>query len=185
MIGGCVVLGLVLFGILTGIVMFNALVRLRSETDNAWSQIDVQLRRRYDLVPNLVEVVKGYATHERETFDRVTQARSAAMQARGVRQKAASEQAFSTALGQLYLVVENYPELKADEGFSALREEVTSTENRLAFARQGYNDCVLEFNVKVQSFPSNLIASMFGFINRDFFQLENEAVTEVPRISMR
>jgi len=162
---------------------YNALVRLRNQVDNAWSQIDVQLKRRHDLIPNLVETAKGYMQHERETFEAITEARSRAMGAGSVADAAKAEGGLSQALSNFMLVVENYPDLKANQNFLSLQEELTSTENKIAFARQGYNDQVLFFNNKTQMFPSNIIAGMFSFTKRDFFEIENEAEREVPKDS--
>jgi LemA protein len=163
--------------------IYNTLIRLRNQVDNAWSQIDVQLKRRHDLIPNLVETAKGYMTHERETFEAITNARSQAMGAKNVSEAAKAEGALGEALSKFMLVVENYPDLKANQNFLALQEELTSTENKISFSRQSYNDQVLFFNNKIQMFPSNIVASLFGFAKRDFFELENEAEREVPKVS--
>ena len=163
--------------------IFNSLVTLKNRYLNAFSQIEVQLKRRYDLIPNLVETAKGYMTHERETFEKITEARSAAMGAKNVSEASAAEGALTEALSKFMLVVENYPDLKANENFLSLQETLTSTENKIAFARQGYNDQVLFYNNKIQMFPSNIIAGMFNFGKRDFFEIENEAEREVPKVS--
>ena len=163
--------------------IYNALIRLRNQVDNAWSQIDVQLKRRHDLIPNLVETAKGYMKHERETFEAITNARSQAMGATNVAESAKAEGALGEALSKFMLVVENYPDLKANQNFLALQEELTSTENKIAFARQSYNDQVLFFNNKIQMFPSNIIAGMFKFEKRDFFEIENAAEREVPKVN--
>ena len=163
--------------------IYNALVRLRNQVQNAWSQIDVQLKRRHDLIPNLVETAKGYMQHERETFESITQARSRAMGANTVADAAKAEGALTDALSKFMLVVENYPDLKANQNFLSLQETLTSTENKIAFARQGYNDQVLFFNNKIQMFPSNIIANMFKFIEREFFEIEDAAEREVPKVS--
>ncbi|MDQ4096899.1 MAG: LemA family protein [Actinomycetota bacterium] len=152
---------------------YNRLVKLRNRIANAWAQIDVQLKRRYDLIPNLVETVKGYAKHERETFDRVTQARAAAINAQGVGAQAGAENMLTGALKSLFAVAEAYPDLKANQNFLALQEELTSTEGRIAYARQFYNDAVLQLNTKVQSFPSNIIANMFGFREHEYFEADD------------
>ncbi|UCG48721.1 MAG: LemA family protein [Phycisphaerales bacterium] len=165
------------------IAIYNALVRLRNQVDNSWSQIDVQLKRRHDLIPNLVETAKGYMKHERETFEAITKARSQAMGAKTVSDAAKAEGALGDALSKFMLVVENYPDLKANQNFLSLQEELTATENRIAFARQNYNDQVLFFNNKIQMFPSNIIAGMFSFTKRDFFELESEAERETPKVS--
>ena len=163
--------------------IYNALVRLRNQVDNAWSQIDVQLKRRHDLIPNLVETAKGYMQHERGTFEAITKARSRAMGAKTVSEASKAEGALGEALSKFMLVVENYPDLKANQNFLAVQEELTGTENRISFARQSYNDQVLFFNNKIQMFPSNVVANMFNFSKRDFFELETGAEREVPKVS--
>jgi LemA protein len=168
---------------LAAIGMYNSLVRLRNQVDNAWSQIDVQLKRRHDLIPNLVETAKGYMKHERETFESITKARSAAMGAKTVSEAAQTEGQLADALSKFMLVVENYPDLKANQNFLALQEELTSTENKIAFARQNYNDQVLFYNNKIQMFPSSIVAGMFVFTKRDFFQVETAAERETPKVS--
>ena len=178
---GILVVIVVLIAAVVG--MYNALVRLRNQTDNAWSQIDVQLKRRHDLIPNLVETAKGYMQHEQDTFTKITEARSKAMGANNVGDASKAEGALSGALSNFMLVVENYPDLKANQNFLALQETLTSTENKIAFARQGYNDQVLFFNNKTQMFPSNIIAGTFNFTKRDFFEIENEAEREAPKVS--
>ncbi len=170
-------------GVLAMIGMYNALVRLRNQVDNAWSQIDVQLKRRHDLIPNLIETAKGYMKHERETFEAITEARSKAMGAGNVADSSKAEGMLGEALSKFMLVVENYPDLKANQNFLSLQEELTSTENKISFARQSFNDQVLFFNNKIQMFPSNIIAGMFGFIKRDFFEIEVAAEREVPKVS--
>jgi len=169
--------------VLALIAIYNSLVRLRNQVDNAWSQIDVQLKRRHDLIPNLIETAKGYMKHERETFEAITEARSKAMGARNVSEASQAEGQLGEALSKFMLVVENYPDLKANQNFLALQEELTSTENKIAFARQSFNDQVLSFNNKIQMFPSNIIAGMFGFTKRDFFEIEVAAEREVPKVS--
>jgi LemA protein len=180
-----IVIGLPLLIILFVIGVYNALVRLRNQVDNSWSQIDVQLKRRHDLIPNLVETAKGYMQHERETFEEITKARSQAMGARNVTDASKAEGALGEALSKFMLVVENYPDLKANQNFLALQEELTSTENKISFARQSYNDQVLFFNNKIQMFPSNIVASMFSFKERDFFEIEVAAEREVPKVSFK
>ena len=172
-----VVLALFIIGI------YNALVRLRNQVDNGWSQIDVQLKRRHDLIPNLVETAKGYMKHERQTFEEITKARAQAMGAKGVADAAKAEGALGEALSKFMLVVENYPDLKANQNFLALQEELTGTENKISFSRQSYNDQVLFFNNKIQMFPSNIVAGMFAFTKRDFFEVESAAEREVPKVS--
>lgn len=170
--------------IIVGVVLiYNGLIRLNNQVQNAWSNIDVQLKRRHDLIPNLVEVVKGYAKHEREVFEAVTKARAAAMGASGVAAQAQAETQLSRALGQLRVVVEAYPELKASQNFLALQEELTSTENKIAFARQFYNDSTMRLNTKIQSFPSNLVAGVFGFRPREFFEIADSAVRSAPVVN--
>ena len=159
-----VVLVILVLLVLFVIGIYNALVRLRNQVDNSWSQIDVQLKRRHDLIPNLVETAKGYMKHERGTFEAITEARSKAMGAKSVSEASKAEGALGEALSKFMLVVENYPELKANQNFLAVQEELSSTENKIAFSRQSYNDQVLGYNNKIQMFPSNIIAGMFSFI---------------------
>jgi LemA protein len=170
-----IVIGVVVLAALWGIWDFNRLVRLRVNVENAWSQIDVQLRRRYDLIPNLIESVKGYAAHEREVFEDVTNARSQAQQASGVQNQADAENQVSKSLGRLLAVAENYPELKANQNFLALQEELTGTESKIAYARQFYNDEVASLNTKIQSFPSSVIARTGKFQLREFFEIDEPA----------
>ena len=157
------------------ILQYNGLVKLRNRVENAWAQIDVQLRRRYDLIPNLVETVKGYASHESETLEAVVQARNAAMSAAGPAEAAQSENMLTGTLKSLFALSEAYPDLKANQSFLELQEELTSTESRIAFARQHYNDNVLGYNTKIQTFPSNIIAGMFSFVEREYFEVEGDA----------
>jgi len=179
MIGLWIALGVAGLLVLVAIALYNRLVRYRNQIDNAWSQIDVQLRRRYDLIPNLVNTVKGYAAHEKQTFENVTAARAAGVAAKTVGEQAQAENMITQALRQLMAVVENYPELKANQNFLALQEELTGTEGRIAFARQFYNDQVLTYNNLVQQFPSSVIASMGGFSTREFFEIEEAATGPV------
>jgi LemA protein len=172
---GWVVLSLVALGVLWTVYAYNRLVRLRNRAEEGWSQIDVQLRRRYDLIPNLVETVKGYAAHEREVFEEVARARSAAMDASGVAEQASAENAITNGLRKLLAVVENYPDLKASQNFLALQEELTGTESKIAYARQFYNEQVRLLNTRVQSFPSSLLARRFHFTAREFFDIEDPA----------
>jgi len=160
---------------------YNGLVSRRNRVDGAWSQIDVQLKRRHDLIPNLVETVKGYAAHERGTFEAVTNARANAINAQGPAQQAQAENALTGALKSLFAVAEAYPDLKANQNFLNLQEEITSSEDRIAYARQFYNDSVMKYDNKIQTIPSNLIAGMFGFKPREYFQAEQGA-TEVPKV---
>jgi LemA protein len=168
--------------IISVVGIYNVLVRLRNQVDNSWSQIDVQLKRRHDLIPNLLETAKGYMQHERQTFEAITEARSQAMQTKTVPEAAKAEGALGEALSKFMLVVENYPDLKANQNFLAIQEELTSTENKISFARQSYNDQVLFLNNKIQMFPSNIVANMFTFGKRDFFEIENAAEREVPKV---
>jgi LemA protein len=170
-----VVLGVVGFVLLIGVYLYNRLVRLRVRTENAWSQIDVQLRRRYDLIPNLVETVKGYAAHERELFEEVARARAQAQSASGVQDQAQAENQLTRTLSRLLAVAENYPELKASQNFLALQEELTGTESRIAYARQFYNDTVQALNTLIQSFPSSILAGIGRFTLREFFEIEEPA----------
>jgi LemA protein len=165
------------------VVLYNRLVRLRNRVDNSWAQIEVQLKRRWDLIPNLVETVKGYAAHERETFQNVTEARAAAQQAQTPAEAAQAEGLLSQALGRLFAVAEAYPELQADENFRQLQSEVAETENRIAVSRQVYNDTVLTYNNAVQTVPGTFVAGPFGFTTREFFDVEDEAQREAPQVS--
>ncbi len=159
--------------------MYNSLITLRNRCDNAWSQVDVQLRRRFDLIPNLVETVKGYAKHESGVFERVTQARTQAMGAATPKEAGQAENVLSGALKSLFAVVENYPELKANQNFLMLQEELAGTESKIAYARQFYNDVVMKFNMKQQVFPSNIIANMFQFKEKEYFEI-GEAEAKGP-----
>jgi LemA protein len=170
-----IVLGIVALVLVAGVWIFNRLVSLRTRVDNGWSQIDVQLRRRADLIPNLVQTVKGYAAHERELFERVTEARTRSIEASGVRAQADAENQVTAGLRQLLAVVEAYPDLKANENFLALQEELVATESKIAYARQFYNDQVMRLNTLIQSFPSSLVAGAFGFEERSFFEIDDPA----------
>lgn len=164
--------------------IYNGLVRLRNEVKNAWSQIDVQLKRRYDLIPNLVETVKGYMTHERETLEAVVKARQQAINVTGsIEDRAKVENALSQTLRQLFAVAEAYPDLKANQNFLALQEELTSTENKIGFARQYFNDAVLRLNNKVEMFPSNIIAGMFNFTREQFFEVDAPEERQAVKVS--
>ncbi len=171
---------LILLGILLVIFIgiYNGLINLRNRADNSWAQVDVQLRRRYDLIPNLVETVKGYAKHERETFQKVTDARAKAINAGTVKQQGEAENMLSGALKSLFAVVENYPELKANQNFLMLQEELAGTEGKIAYARQFYNDTVMKFNTKQQVFPSNIIANLFNFKEKEYFEIEEAEAKE-------
>ena len=168
-----ILLAIVVIVALYVVVAYNGLVKLRNRIANAWAQIDVQLRRRYDLIPNLVETVKGYAKHEKGTFEAVTQARANAINAQGVAAQAQAENQITSALKSLFAVAEAYPDLKANQNFLNLQEELTGTEGRIAYARQFYNDSVLQLNTKVQSFPSNILANMFGFREHEYFEADD------------
>jgi len=162
--------------------LYNSLVTLRNRCDNSWAQVDVQLKRRYDLIPNLVETVKGYAKHEREVFEKVTQARNMAIAASGVKDQGAAENMLSGALKSLFAVAEAYPELKANQNFLMLQEELAGTESKIAYARQFYNDVVMKFNTKQQVFPSNIIAGMFQFKLKEYFEIEEPAAREPVKV---
>ena len=178
-----VLLGLLLALVVVLVVLYNRLVTLRNRVENAWAQVDVQLKRRYDLIPNLVETVKGYAAHERETFEAVTAARSRAQAAQGPAEQGAAEGILGQALGRLFAVAEAYPELQADENFRQLQTELGETENRIAVSRQVYNDTVLTYNNAIQTVPGVVLAGPFGFARKEFFELEEEAAREAPRVT--
>jgi LemA protein len=174
-LGLWILIGVVGVLLLYAIVTFNRLVRHRNRVESSWSGIDVQLRRRYDLIPNLIETVKGYATHERELFEEVTRARTQAIQAGSVGDQAQAEREVTQSLGRLLAVAEAYPQLRANENFLALQEELTATESKIAFARQFYNDQVMRFNTIIQQFPSVIIAKVTGFREREFFETEEDS----------
>ena len=178
-----VILVVIVLALLFFVLAFNGAVRLRNRVDSAWSQISVQLQRRHDLIPNLLETVKGYAAHERQTLEAVTAARTNAVQAQqaGPAQQAQAENVLSGALRQLFALSESYPDLKANQNFLSLQEELTSTEDRIAYARQFYNDSVQKYNTKIQTFPTVIVAGMFNFSKREFFEAE-EGSTEVPKV---
>jgi len=181
---GWILLGVVLVVVVVAIfliVLYNRLVLLRNRTENAWSQIDVQLKRRHDLIPNLVETVKGYAAHERGTFEAVTNARANAINAQTPAAQAQAENVLSGALKSLFAVAEAYPDLKANQNFLNLQEELTSSEDRVAYARQYYNDSVLSYNTQIQKFPTVILAGMFNFEKREFFDAAPED-TETPQV---
>ena len=175
-----IVILVVLAGIL--VALYNKLVRLRNRAENAWAQVDVQLRRRYDLIPNLVEAVKGYAAHERETFEEVTKARTAAQQAKGVQEQAQAENLLTQAIGRLFAVAEAYPELRATENFQQLQGQLADTEQKIAIARQVYNDAVLTYDNALETVPTNIVAGVFNFEPREYFEVEEPAVREAPRV---
>ncbi len=178
-VGGIVVLVLFWF-----IGIYNGLVAIRNEVKNAWAQIDVQLKRRHDLIPNLVETVKGYASHEKETLDAVISARAKAVNVAGggAAKQVQAEGELSQALGRLMMIAEAYPDLKANTNFLSLQEELTSTENKISFARQYYNDSVMKYNTRIQTFPQNVVAGMFGFSEEAFFEIEDAAQREAPQV---
>ena len=163
------------------VLLYNRLVRLRNRVENAWSQVDVQLRRRYDLIPNLVETVKGYASHERATFEEVTKARTRAQEARTVEEQAQAENALTAAIGRLFAVAEDYPELRATENFQQLQAQLAETEDKIRVARQIYNDTVLTYENARETVPTNLIAGLFNFQEKEFFEIE-EPAREAPRV---
>jgi len=177
-----IVLGALALLLLWAIYTYNRLVVLRNRIDNAWHQIAVQLRRRFDLIPNLEETVKGYASHERTTFEQVTKARAAAEAATNLGEQAAAQNMITAALRGLLAVAENYPELKANQNFLALQEELTATEDRIAYARQAYNDTVMMFNALMQMFPANIVASLGSFQRRDYFELEDRAAEQPVKV---
>lgn len=169
--------------VLIGIGIYNGLIVLRNRCDNSWSQVDVQLRRRFDLIPNLVETVKGYAKHEREVFEKVTQARTQAMAAGSPKEAGQAENMLSGALKSLFAVAESYPDLKANQNFLMLQEELAGTESKIAYARQFYNDTVMKYNMKQQVFPSNVIAGMFHFTLKEYFEIGEEAAKAPVKVS--
>jgi LemA protein len=169
---------LVLFVVAT----YNRLVRLRNRSENAWAQVDVQLRRRYDLIPNLVETVKGYASHERATFEEVTKARTAAQQARTVPEQAEAENMLTQAIGRLFAVAEQYPELRATENFQELQAQLAETEAKIAVSRQIYNDAILTYDTALETVPTNVVGGMFNFEEKQYFEIEEPAAREAPRV---
>lgn len=177
-----IVIGIIVLIVLWMIGVFNSLIRLRHRTNEAWSDIDVQLKRRYNLIPNLVEAVKGYAKHERGVFEKVTEARSKAMGAKGVEEKGKAENMLSNTLKTLFAVAENYPDLKANANFLELQRELSDTENKVQAARRFYNGNVRDLNIRVDHFPSRIVAGMFSFKRRDFFEIEEAAEKEVPKV---
>ena len=176
-----VILVIVALLVIALVTLYNRFVRLRNRVDNAWAQIEVQLKRRWDLIPNLVETVRGYAEHERGTFEAVTEARANAQRAQGPAETAAAEGILGAALGRLFAVAEAYPELQADENFRQLQDELAGTENRIAVSRQVYNDTVLTFNNAIQTFPGVVLAGPFGFTKREFFETD-ETQREAPQV---
>lgn len=183
-----ILLGILVLAICVVVIYFfaiyNSLVGLKLQADNAWSQIDVQLKRRYDLIPNLVEAVKGYMTYEKDTLERVIKARTQAIDATGLKDKAQAENFLTQTLRSLFAVVERYPELKANQNVLKLQEELTSTENKISFARQYYNDEVQRYNIKTKVVPSNVVADFVGFKEKEFFEIENDQEREAPKIKL-
>ncbi len=177
-----ILLALIVISGFATIGIYNSLVSLRELVKNGWSQIDVQLKRRHDLIPNLVETAKGYMGHEKDTLEGVIKARQQAVDASGLKDKQEAENFLSGTLRSLFAVTENYPDLKADRQMMQLHEELTSTENKISFARQYYNDEVNRLNTEVQSFPNNIVAGMFGFKKEDFFEIEDEGEKEAPEV---
>ena len=176
-----IVLGVIVLIVLWIIGVFNSLIRLRHRTNEAWSDIDVQLKRRYNLIPNLVETVKGYAKHEKGVFQKVTEARSKAMSAKGVEEKGKAENMLSNTLKTLFAVAENYPDLKANQNFLGLQDELTNTENKIAYSRQHFNDSVLAFNNTIETFPGLWFAKRMGRKTREMLKIP-EAAREVPKV---
>lgn len=168
------IIGIIVLVLLIIILIYNSLVRTKNQVENSWAQIDVQLKRRNDLIPNLVETVKGYAKHERGVFNEVTKARTAVMRAKSVEDKAEASNMLSDTLKSLFAVAENYPNLKANENFLQLQEELSGTENKIAYSRQHYNDMVMRFNTKIQVFPNNIFAGMFSFKRQELFKAPEE-----------
>ena len=176
------IVALVLLVAILLVALYNRLVRLRNRAENAWAQVDVQLRRRYDLIPNLVETVKGYASHERTTFEEVTKARTAAQQAQTVQEQAKAENILTEAIGRLFAVAERYPELRATENFQQLQGQLEETEGKIAVSRQVYNDAVLTYDTALETVPTNIVGNMFSFKAREYFEVEEPAAREAPRV---
>ena len=183
MVIALIVIGVIVLLAIIYILIRNGIIASRNRVDEAWSGIDVQLKRRHDLVPNLVESVKGYATHEQKTFENVTKARSQAMQAEGVEQTAQAESALGAALGQLRVVAEQYPDLRATENFQQLQRQLSELEDEIQASRRIYNSNVQSYNTKIQQFPMSIVASQGGFTDREFFEIEDAAEREVPEVS--
>jgi LemA protein len=182
-VGLIIVLVVVGFLLLVLVGIYNSLVRLRVKVKNAWAQVDVQLKRRHDLIPNLVETVKGYMKHERDVLTQVTEARTKAMGAQNLGERMKAEGELTALLGRLFAVWENYPQLRASENAMQLQEELSTTENKIAFSRQFYNDTVMKYNTRIQVFPSNIVASLFNFQPAEFFEIP-EAEKEVPKVDL-
>jgi LemA protein len=173
-----IILGILVVVAVAVIVIYNGLVTIKTRVDEAWSDITVQLRRRYDLIPNLVNTVKGYAQHEDTVFTKVTEARASALNAKGVKETAEAEGQFASALKSLFAVSENYPQLKANEGFLKLQDELSDTEDKIMAARRFYNGAARDLNIKIAKFPGNIIANMFGFTAREFFETDDKAAEQ-------
>ncbi len=178
-----IILGAIVLIAVSLVGMYNKLVSLRNRAENAWAQVDVQLRKRYDLIPNLVESVKGYAAHERQVFEEVTEARTRAQQAQGVQDQAQAENALTAAIGRLFAVAEAYPELRATENFQQLQAQLTEVEGDIAVSRQVYNDTVLTYDTALETIPTSIIAGMFNFRPREYFEVEEAAIREAPQVS--
>ena len=177
-----IVIGIVVLLLLAVVLLYNRLVRLRNRVENAWAQIEVQLRRRYDLIPNLVETVRGYASHERATFEEVTKARTAAQEARTVPEQAQAENLLTQAIGRLFAVAEDYPELRATENFQQLQAQLEDTEGKIAVSRQVYNDAVLTYDTALETVPTNVVGNLFSFEEKPYFEIEEPAAREAPRV---
>ena len=178
-----ILLGAIVLLVVIVVGMYNKLVSLRNRAENAWAQVDVQLRKRYDLISNLVEAVKGYAAHERATFEEVTEARTRAQQAQGVQEQAQAENALTAAIGRLFAVAEAYPELRATENFQQLQAQLTDVEGDIAVSRQVYNDTVLTYDTALETVPTSIIAGIFNFRPREYFEVEDLAIREAPQVS--
>ncbi|MDZ7798013.1 MAG: LemA family protein [Patescibacteria group bacterium] len=178
-----IILGLLFIAIFWLIAVYNSLISKKNQVNEAWSDIDVQLKRRYNLIPNLVKTVKGYAAHEKGVFEKVTQARSQAMQAEGPKQQGQAENMLKGALKSLFAVAENYPDLKASNNFAKLQDELTDTENKIQASRRFYNGNVRDFNTKIQVFPTNIFAKKLGFNKREFFEIAEDKARENPKVS--
>jgi len=179
---GWIALGVIVVLVLFIVGLYNGLVRLRQQVRNAWAQIDVQLKRRYDLIPNLINTCKGYIAHERGTLEAVTKARQQAIDAKGVADQARAENFLTQTLRSLFAVAEAYPDLKANQNMLALQEELASTENKIGFSRQYYNDSVMQYNTRIQTVPTNIVAGMFGFTVEEFFELQEAAERQAPKV---
>src|SRR4030066_1575713 len=177
-----VVVAIIIIILLVGIGLYNSIVSLRNRIDNAWSQIDVQLRKRYDLIPNLVETVKGYAAHEKETLEKVIAARGMGIEAKTVKEQSKAENMITDTLKSLFALSENYPNLKADQHFSRLMEQLNGIESNIAYSRQFYNDMVMKLNTRIQTFPGNMFARMFNFTTRDYFEIGEAAAREPVKV---